>query len=589
MQALLRHFKFMDGSIDLRLALPATYNLALVFLSFVIASLAAYAALNIAERIGAVEKPASKRVWLWTGAATMGVGVWAMHFIGMLAFSLPVPVRYNVLITMVSVVPAILASALMLRLISRTRIAAQQLLLGGTFMGAGIGAMHYTGMAAVRTNAVMLYNPLLFGVSVIVAVVLAALALYTKFFASRRTQLSHSFWAKLAAAPVMGLAVTGMHYTAMAAAAFFPGDGLDVSGPTLNPTLLSTWVSLAALLITGLAIFISMVDSRLAAAATSERTSRQHAEALASLVQQVEQSGIQIATSASWLATSGKQLESTITEQVASTKQVVTTAKETSATMTTMVATANNATTKVDTVAAATEEMTTTVAEIARNAEQARQVTTAAVQSVSRASTQVEALDKAAQEITKVTDVIMEIAELTKLLALNATIEAARAGEAGKGFAVVANEVKELAKQTNAATEDIRRKIDTMQRSTAGTVTEISQISRVMSEVNELVSTIATAVEEQAITTRDIANNIGEAANSIKHMTATVSEAAEVSQSIATTLTVVGQASGEMEAVSSALSVQATGLDKISQELKLLIEHFRLLDGGPRGRGHTHV
>jgi len=251
-------------------------------------------------------------------------------------------------------------------------------------------------------------------------------------------------------------------------------------------------------------------------------------------------------------------------------------AKEMSANMTMVAATATDATANVDMVATATEEMTATVAEIAHNAEQARLVTTAAVQSVASASARVEILSTAAQEISHVTSVIVEIAEQTKLLALNATIEAARAGEAGKGFAVVANEVKELAKQTNAATEDIRRKIDTMQRSTAGTVTEITKINRVMNEVDDLVASIATAVEEQAITTREIANNTGQATGGLKDMTGTVTEAAEVSQTIAGDLLTVSQASEEMKAVSTKLSTQATGLNTISQELKLLIEQFRL-------------
>ncbi len=577
MQALLQYCGFIDGSIDPRLALPATYNLALVFLSLVIASLAAYAALSVAERIGTAEAPTAKRVWLWTGAVTMGIGVWAMHFIGMLALRLPVAVRYDILITMVSVVPAILASALMLHLISRTRIDTRQLLLGGTFMGAGIGVMHHTGMAAVRANAVMLYDPLLFGVSVIVAVALAIVALYTKFLTSSRTRLApNSLWTKLVAAPVMGLAVTGMHYTGMAAASFFPGDGIYVAGTVMNPEFLVVSVGLASILITGLAILITVVDSRLTASATSERASRQHAEALTSLMQQVEQSSRQVTTLADQLAVSGKHLESTVTKQVSLTNQAVDTANEMATTMTTVMDTANDATANVDTVAAAAEQMTATVVEVARNAEQARSVTVEAVQSVARASTQVEGSSQAAQEISKVTEVIVEIAEQTKLLALNATIEAARAGEAGKGFAVVANEVKELAKQTNDAIEDIRQKIDTMQKSTKGTVTEIAQISQVITDVNDLVSSIATAMEEQAITTRDIASNIGQAAGGIKEMTGTVTGAAEVSQTIASDLSTVSQASGEMEAVSTELGAQATGLGTISQELNLQIDQARL-------------
>src|SRR5207253_3978970 len=118
-------------------------------------------------------------------------------------------------------------------------------------------------------------------------------------------------------------------------------------------------------------------------------------------------------------------------------------------------------------------------------------------------------------------------------------IEAARAGEAGKGFAVVANEVKELAKQTNMATEDIREKIAAMQRSTEGTVAEIGQIHQVIIDVNDLVASIATAVEQQALTTRGIATNVGQAATGIKEMLGTVTHAAEVSEMIATEVAAV--------------------------------------------------
>ncbi|MCK5520518.1 MAG: CZB domain-containing protein, partial [Candidatus Marinimicrobia bacterium] len=162
-------------------------------------------------------------------------------------------------------------------------------------------------------------------------------------------------------------------------------------------------------------------------------------------------------------------------------------------------------------VSAATEEMTTTVGEIAGNAEKARSISSDAMKSIQSATEKVDELSTAAKDISKVTDAIIDIAEQTKLLALNATIEAARAGEAGKGFAVVANEVKELAKQTNDATEDISVKIAAIQGSTDNTIEEINTISTVMGSVSEIITTIATAVEEQNVTTREIATNISQA------------------------------------------------------------------------------
>ncbi len=147
--------------------LPTSYNW---MLSVLIASLAAYAALAGTGPLNAAETSVAKRAWLATGTVTMGIGVWAMHFIGMLTFTLPVEVGYDVLITAVSMVPAILASGVALQLLSRERIGVRRLILGGGLMGSGIGVMHYTGMAAMRMDALMRYDPLMFIVSVPVAV-----------------------------------------------------------------------------------------------------------------------------------------------------------------------------------------------------------------------------------------------------------------------------------------------------------------------------------------------------------------------------------------------------------------------------------
>lgn len=262
MHSLLPSFLNSDGSGNLGPALPATYNWALVALSVMIASLAAYAALGGAGRIGAAKTTVAKYAWLATGAVAMGVGIWAMHFIGMLAFTLPVTVGYDVLITLVSMVPAVLASGVVLLLISQERIRTGRLIVGGILMGAGIGVMHYTGMAAMRMDAIMVYDPVLFVVSILVAVVLSIVALHTKFLATDNTQ-SLVHWATWATALVMGLAIAGMHYTGMAAAYFFPGSGSFVPEETLDPIWLGAWVSLATVVIVSVAILVVVVDRRL--------------------------------------------------------------------------------------------------------------------------------------------------------------------------------------------------------------------------------------------------------------------------------------------------------------------------------------
>jgi serine phosphatase RsbU (regulator of sigma subunit)/NO-binding membrane sensor protein with MHYT domain len=265
MYPLLPSFLGFDATHDISAALPATYNWALVVLSVIIASLAAYAALGGAGRISAAKTPVAEWSWLATGAVAMGIGIWAMHFIGMLAFTLPVAVGYDLLITLTSMVPAILASGLVLHVIGREHIGLSRLVLGGVLMGAGIGLMHYTGMAAMRMDAVMAYDPVIFIVSILVAVALSIVALYAKFLVIDNTQ-SLVHWAQWGTAVVMGLAVSGMHYTGMAAAYFFPGSGSHKAGETLDPMWLGAWVGLATVIIVGIAILVIVVDRRLEAA-----------------------------------------------------------------------------------------------------------------------------------------------------------------------------------------------------------------------------------------------------------------------------------------------------------------------------------
>jgi signal transduction histidine kinase/CheY-like chemotaxis protein len=265
---------FLDTSKNPAAALAGTYNPTLVAASVVIACLASYAILSIAGRIAGSGKAITKVWWLIGGALTMGTGVWAMHFIAMLAFELPVPVRYDFLTTLLSTVPAILAGGLMLWLISRGALKTTQLLVGGACMGAGIGAMHYTGMMAMRMNALMLFDPMLLAVSAVVAVVASIAGLYANLLATIKGGGAFFNWTKVGSALFMGIAVSGMHFTGQAATYFFPGDGTIPVAAGLDPLFLGGWVGMASVFITGLAIVMTLVDRRLEAAARSEQLSR---------------------------------------------------------------------------------------------------------------------------------------------------------------------------------------------------------------------------------------------------------------------------------------------------------------------------
>jgi len=307
------------------------------------------------------------------------------------------------------------------------------------------------------------------------------------------------------------------------------------------------------------------------------------ARCLNTFTERLQTSMREIIGNAATLNTASGQLSAVSEEMLHSTSSmsdkfttVTSTSKDMSGSMVTVSAAFDQAMSNVRTVATSTEEMTSTVSEIAQNAEKSRQVTTVAVQNVTSASARVDELNTAAQEINKVTDVIMEIAEQTKLLALNATIEAARAGEAGKGFAVVANEVKELAQQTNAATEDIRAKIDAMRQSSHSTVQEIGQIRTVVTEVNDLVTSIASAVEEQAVTTRDIASNTAQTATGLQDSIHTVTQAADTSEFITADMSKLNQTSTELETISARLKDEATALGTVGHDLQKTIAWFKV-------------
>ena len=219
-------------------------------------------------------------------------------------------------------------------------------------------------------------------------------------------------------------------------------------------------------------------------------------------------------------------------EELTATSQQMSSNSEETATQSNVVAAASEQVSKnVATVATSAEEMSASVKEIAKNANEAAKVATAAVKVAEETNVTVTKLGVSSIEIGKVIKVITSIAQQTNLLALNATIEAARAGEAGKGFAVVANEVKELAKQTAAATEDISQKIEAIQADTKGAVTSISQIGKVIAQINDISNTIASAVEEQSATTNEIARNASEAAKGSVEISKNISQVSEAAKS----------------------------------------------------------
>ncbi len=212
-------------------------------------------------------------------------------------------------------------------------------------------------------------------------------------------------------------------------------------------------------------------------------------------------------------------------------------AEELSTNMASVASNANESADNINSVAAATEEMTATISEIASSTDKARVIVNTAVSSVQNANARILELNKATKEISSVTTSIASISEQTKLLALNATIEAARAGEAGVRFAVVAGEVKALAVETNKATNEIRQKVNAMLEAASSTMNEISNIDKVINQVNEIVASIANSLDMQSETTREISSSITNAAQGIIHVTKAVNEANYAVQEVAKNIT----------------------------------------------------
>ena len=241
------------------------YDFKLVALSLVIAIIASYTALELAGRVNQA-KGRSSGIWLAGGAVAMGIGIWSMHFVGMLAFHLPVPVAYDAWITMLSMGIAIGVSGLGLFVASRSALTRQNLTTGATLMGVGISAMHYTGMYAMRMSPPIEYHPPLFVASVVIAMGASLAALWMAFhLRHRRSGLA--ILARLGSAVIMGFAITGMHYTGMAAAEFAPDSiclAADSTGGMGSATL-ATIIAIATIGILAVTLALSALDAHFAA------------------------------------------------------------------------------------------------------------------------------------------------------------------------------------------------------------------------------------------------------------------------------------------------------------------------------------
>jgi methyl-accepting chemotaxis protein len=487
-----------------------TYNDGLVALSVLLAIFASYSALDLAGRTRAAH---GLRRWIWLsgGAAAMGLGIWAMHYIGMLAFHLPVPVLYDVPTVSVSLLAAIAASAVALFVVSRNRLTVLSVAAGSIVMGSGIAAMHYTGMAAMRLPAMHHYHTGLVTLSVALAIIISMVALILTFLS--RDDLRVSSWRKLGSALLMGVAVPVMHYTGMAAASFTAAPAVgDISRAVSISSVGVVGISSVTLMVLAFAILTSIIDRRFSSQTleleSSERRYREFlsrlvgilnvmrtgdlsgrlrserddefgmvakgfnrmTDELAGLVGEVQQSGVQVNAAVAQLAATAREQRVTASEIAATTREIGATSRTISTTSQQLVGTVND----VATVA----EQSAALAGQGRNGlthlEETMRRVTAAAASI---NAKLGVLNEKAGNISRVVTTITKVADQTNLLSLNAAIEAEKAGEYGHGFAVVATEIRRLADQTAVSTHDIERIVKEIQSAVAAGVIGMDKFS----------------------------------------------------------------------------------------------------------------
>ena len=241
-----------------------TYDIRLVILSIAVAIIASYVALDLAARLAASTESKAARYWLIAGAFSMGTGIWSMHFIGMLAFGLPIPISYDTTITLLSLLIAMMISEFALYTASHGSLSVRRLLGAGLLMGIGIASMHYTGMAAMQIKPPVSYDPFLVILSILVAMAAAVTALLIAC-QPRSATIFSALWKKAGSALVMSAAISGMHYTGMAAAIFAPNSVCLVNPEHINNVWLAGAIGGFVFMFFALTLLTSAYDARLAA------------------------------------------------------------------------------------------------------------------------------------------------------------------------------------------------------------------------------------------------------------------------------------------------------------------------------------
>jgi len=299
-------------------------------------------------------------------------------------------------------------------------------------------------------------------------------------------------------------------------------------------------------------------------------------ESLADIIGDIKDAAATISAASSEMASTSAEMLEGMQNTRRQTAETAESTEQMSANFQTVAAASEEMSSSVNTVATAIEQMSASLKEVAKNSERASNISTQADNASSSADEAIKHLSASADDIGRVLDTIKDIADQTNLLALNATIEAASAGEAGKGFAVVANEVKELARQTTQATEEISRQIGDMQGRTRGAVDAIEGISKVISETRTISHSIASAVEQQSVTINEIAKSVGGTSEAANHIARSIQEASQTAAEVSASVRSVSQVAKETAYGAEHTSHGSSQLTQLSEKLQAMVGRFKL-------------